>query len=71
MIYLLLGLIIWFLAGMFSFYYWWTSDHDLVLDHVPVMLFAGFLGFFSWPLGWSIHGKTSHKNTVLFKKRKQ
>jgi hypothetical protein len=62
-----IGFLLWYLMGVGSFVYWWTSEYDLTIDQTPMMLMAGFGGPISFLMGWSIHGKDSDK--VLFKKR--
>lgn len=58
--------IIWYVLGVISFIYWWTTEFDLCKKALGVGLFAGIIGPFAFILGWSIHGKT---NKVLMKKR--
>lgn len=66
MIYLLLG-IAWYLVGMASFVYWWTSEYDLETNQLFTIFIAGLVGPFSFLIGWIIHGK--HTNKVIFRKR--
>lgn len=64
---MLLGifLISWYIFGVLSFIYWWTSEFDFKNDDIPKALMVGFFGLFSFFMGWSIHGKSK----VIIKRR--
>lgn len=64
---LILGIISWYLSGVFSFIYWWTSDYDYRGTDIPITLLMGIAGPIAFLMGWCIHSK---KNTrVLIKMR--
>jgi len=64
---LILGIIIWYLCGVFSFVYWWTSQWDYERGDILITLFIGFCGPIAFLMGWIIHGAKS--DCVLVKKR--
>lgn len=53
----ILGIILWYVVGCAGFVYWWTTEHKFRVYDLDIMLFAGFIGPFSWFVGWNIHGK--------------
>tara|TARA_R110000803_G_scaffold209521_2_gene279304 strand:+ start:362 stop:574 length:213 start_codon:yes stop_codon:yes gene_type:complete len=64
---IIMGLVVWYLVGMYSFYYWWTKDHDLTTDELGLMFCVALAGVITWFLGRSIHG--NNKSQTVFKKR--
>ncbi|MGK0446529.1 MAG: hypothetical protein ACJA2M_000298 [Polaribacter sp.] len=70
---IILGLAIWYLIGMYSFYYWWTKDNDINTDPELLCLWmaTGLLGVLNWFVGMSIHNgePIKGKYRTLFKKR--
>lgn len=63
---LILCLILWYISGMSSFVFWWTSEYDLTSNEVPLIFFNGFIGPISWILGYILHNKGTK---ILFKRR--
>lgn len=47
----------WYITGCLSFAHWWTRDFKFTRRDIPLMLFAGTIGPFSFLVGWSIHGR--------------
>jgi hypothetical protein len=71
--YIILG-IIWYLSGVASFIYWWTSEFDIKSRQVLVMLLAlcaGLFGPISFIFGFIIHGEPGNPGKVLIKKREK
>ena len=69
-----IGFAVWYLIGLYSFYYWWTKDADITADTklITFWLITGFFGLLWWFIGWSIDKDLQNKEPiVLFKKRKQ
>jgi hypothetical protein len=73
-----IGFAVWYLIGLYSFYYWWTKDDDITADTelIVVWLITGFFGLLWWFIGWFIHKDyetpvEDKEPIVLFKKRKQ
>ena len=68
---IIIGLVVWYLIGIYSFYYWWTKDNDIDADPdlLTLWAFTGFLGVGSWFIGKSIHSDNPIKYRTLFKKR--
>lgn len=58
--------IIWYIIGVSSFVYWWTSEYDLTLGGCILATFIGVFGPFAFIMGYFKHGKTS---ITLIKKR--
>lgn len=56
-IWLVIGLIVWYLIGIAGFIYWCTKDYEITWSDVPTMLMAGCTGPVAWFYGWQIHGK--------------
>jgi len=70
--YIIAGLIIWYLIGLYSFYYWWTKDEDLTTDSEILWLWfgSGFLGLVVYFIGKNIEdGEKPIKHRIIFKKR--
>jgi hypothetical protein len=70
--YWIIGFLIWYGIGLYSFYYWWTNEHDITTDAdiLSTWALAGFMGVLSWYFGRRIHGKPRTKTPrILFKKR--
>jgi len=66
--------IIWYLAGVASFIYWWTTDMDFEKGDIPLALVAGFIGPIAFLAGYSIHGRAPFQDIeskVLIEKRKE
>ena len=70
---LILGTIIWYIIGISSFIYWWTTDYDLELNVSLILglIIIGLVGPIAFLIGYSIHGKPNPKAIVLIKKRKE
>jgi hypothetical protein len=70
---IILGLAIWYLIGMYSFYYWWTKDHNINTNPKLLSLWfsVGLLGIASWFICRGLHsGKPSKNDSItLFKNR--
>tara|TARA_R110000803_G_C11822307_1_gene302142 strand:+ start:406 stop:633 length:228 start_codon:yes stop_codon:yes gene_type:complete len=71
-----IGFAVWYLIGLYSFYYWWTKDYDIELDVEVIGLWicVASLGWITWFIGKSLHSKNTFedkKPIVLFKKRKE
>ena len=64
---------IWYLFGVFSFGYWWTTQHNIEIGTLFIAIFAGLLGPIAFVLGYAIHGEHSNSQSffskVLIKKR--
>ena len=56
-LFLILGITGWLLSGWSGFAYWWTRDHDLKKDDIPVLLLEGALGPFAWGIGYLFHSE--------------
>lgn len=74
-IYIIVGLIIWFLIGLFSFYYWITKEEDILFDFATIFIWfaAGFLGIVSWFILRDVYKQNNPKTIkpqIIFKKRK-
>jgi hypothetical protein len=71
---IIIGFSLWYLIGLYSFYYWWTKDGDITADPeiITLWLIVGLAGVIAWFIGMSIHKDPQSKEPiVLFKKRKQ
>jgi len=68
MIEIIFMIFIWFVMGSGSFIFWWTKDHDLGVVELLLSILCGFLGPFSFLIGWMIHGRGGEK-VILIKKR--
>lgn len=69
---LIVLLAVWYLIGLYSFYFWWRKDCDITTDpEILCMWFAvGFFGVFTWFIGKSIHTEQKPiKYRTLFKKK--
>lgn len=62
---LYISVLIWLVLGSSGFIYWWTSQHDLTIYQLPLILGTALMGPFSWLFGYFIHGKSP----VIVKKR--
>ncbi len=62
--------ILWYLIGLGGFVYWWTTEFDLKLSTIPILLFAGLVGPLTWFYGFVIHGHVRVKPLVLIRRRK-
>lgn len=62
---IVIGCILWYIIGMASFIYWWTSEHDFDTSLIPLCLFFGFFGLITFIIGADIHKEP----IVIFKKR--
>tara|TARA_R110000850_G_scaffold154363_1_gene277859 strand:- start:935 stop:1174 length:240 start_codon:yes stop_codon:yes gene_type:complete len=70
-----IGFAVWYLIGLYSFYYWWTKYEDITADTelIVVWLVMGFFGVLIWIIILtSIHEEAFKRKEpiVLFKKRK-
>jgi hypothetical protein len=72
-----IGFSVWYLIGLYSFYYWYTEDADITLDGelIGMWLLMGSFGLLAWFIGRSIHKDRDttiedEAPIVLFKKRK-
>ncbi len=65
---LILGIISWYLSGICSFIYWWTSDWEYKSSDIPITLCIGFCGPIAFLMGWIIHGG---KDARVMIKRKE
>jgi len=65
----ILLILLWFITGCGSFWFWWTKVRDLTLEELPIMFLCGFTGPFSFLIGWAIHGTRSYRGKVVFKQR--
>jgi len=61
-------MVLWYLIGCYSFYYWWTKDFDLTTNELMAMFGIGFSGPFAWFIGLNIHDGDG--KYIIFKKRK-
>lgn len=53
----LLGLAVWWVAGMTGFAYWYTTDYPMDAQAAVLMPIVGVaLGPFAWLFGYVIHG---------------
>lgn len=67
-----LYVIAWMLTGSGSFIFWWTSDYDLEVKDLFMVIFASIFGPISFVVGFIIHGPrnfTSIGSKILMKKR--
>ena len=79
MTYIIIGIVffvLWYISGLWCFYYWWTKEFDLDTD--PNLLSTWFvvsvLGPINWYIGKKIDNESRGKykdHKVLFKKRKK
>lgn len=46
--------IVWYLIGILGFIYWWCKDYDLTKDEIYLLLLSGFIGIYSWKVGYDI-----------------
>lgn len=69
---ILLIFLIWYIAGITGFIFWWTKEYNLTTNDLFICFWAGTLGIFSWFIGWRIHGEPINfpKDKIIFKKRK-
>ena len=66
---LILFFVSWYALGFCSFVFWWTKDYDFTPRQLCMALVGGFLGLFSFFIGWHVHGNLLNENTVLISKR--
>jgi len=68
---LLIGLIAWYVTGVFSFQYWWRKEYDLGFGDAIFGLLAGVMGPIAWFAGRSIHGERRAEKApfVVLRKR--
>lgn len=64
-------LLLWYISGVASFIYWWTSEYDLTGKELVLGLCVGAAGPLVWPMGRIIHGKPSKKQPIIFKKKRK
>lgn len=57
---------LWYVAGISSFIYWWTKEFSLDMTHLPLVFIVGIIGPVAFIIGWCFHGDTK----VLIKRRK-
>ena len=62
-----LAFAVWYVSGVLSFIFWWTSEYDLTASEVVLALLCGILGPVSFFIGWCLH---VDDETVLIKRRK-
>lgn len=60
--------VLWYISGVASFIYWWTTDRDLETSTLWLMLLVGVCGPFAFPMGYLVHGKKMEP-TILTKKK--
>lgn len=69
---IIIGIVSWYVIGVYSFYYWWTKDYDLTDEDLVICFFAGFVGIGSWFIGRSLHKDLNPKENnrvVIFPKK--
>lgn len=57
----------WYLSGVSSFVYWWTTEYDLTFEDLCGAFLIGMIGPFAFVLGFAIHSKKG--KTVIIKNR--
>jgi len=50
-------IVIWYLIGVCSFIFWWTTEHDLRVGDFLLALLVGTFGPVAFIMGYIIHGK--------------
>ncbi len=68
MIWIIVGMIVWYLIGICSFIYWLTGEYDLMSDDIGMVIFIGLIGPIAFIAGAVIHGN-SHKPKIIMKRR--
>lgn len=63
---LIVACVIWYISGVASFIYFWTTDHDFTSNEVGLALCIGILGPIAIMVGREIHGKGTN---VIISKR--
>jgi hypothetical protein len=49
--------IIWYIVGVLSFIYWWTSELDLDFNALLLGFVVGLIGPIALVFGYLVHGK--------------
>ena len=63
--------IIWYIVGVLSFIYWWTSELDLDFNALLFGFFVGLIGPIAFVFGYLVHGEPIKLfSKVLIKQRK-
>ena len=59
----------WIIVGLWGFIYWWTTEYDLTMSEIFILIIGALMGPMSWLAGYIIHGKPKDKSKILVKKR--
>ena len=67
---LIIIIITWVLCGVFGFIYWWTTEYDLTVNEIHLIIFSACMGPISLIVGYIVHKKPLNKmlKKILFKK---
>lgn len=61
---------LWWLTGVCSLVYWWTTEFDFTLSEIFLAAFIGVIGPAAFVVGWTLHTPINGKSKVLIKQRK-
>lgn len=69
MIWMIIGLVLWYAIGVFECIRWWMEEFDFTTEELGFTLVLGFLGPINFLITWQERHKKGEPK-IIFKKRK-